>query len=304
LWKFYNFYKDWVSKRKDRGKRFSAAMEKYEEQLLEALKEHGFPDDVIQQCGRFENECYRYWSEHFATIMKEETYKNRGEVKTREVTLEKILQRIRDRRDQSIRINQSSEKIDNEKPPTLETLKPDRYIIPPGDEKYFGDDTKEAEREYYGFQWIHDLEESPDYDGYTIERFDQAINEVDDPFFAMEVQILSVTRKDFANGKGHCWDAKVDDANGKEIIVRFWADDYERFKDDLIVGQLCRMQVKPPVGNFPAYSFYAPPRHERYKLPKSKDLDWRLVVLRRGNPVPKKPVIAVPQALEGFQLNF
>jgi DNA polymerase III alpha subunit len=301
LYKYFKYYKDWVKSHDGAVKRYHKTMEEYPQRLRSMLEENGVPADVLEKACHFTPEAAEVWKS-LSHITKEQSKNYKGEVRTKSVTLTYLLEDLAKKRERSISGYTEKEEA-AERPPTLKTFAGYRKPLDPKEEQLMTDE-KFAEKTYYGFQWIHNLEESPDYQSFTIDRFDRVMAEEDDADAApVEVEILEVARKDFKNGKGHSWNVTVEDANGKQIVIKFWSDDYERFQDDLVVGNLVRAKIKPPVPPFPGYTFFAPPRHERWKrLPKNKEDDFRLVVLRRGEP--KKPKQSELEKEVGFELHL
>ncbi len=138
---------------------------------------------------------------------------------------------------------------------------------------------EESEKAFYGFLWTHPLEKSPDFDGgQTLESF-----RVDNVSVGpIEVMINSVAEKKSQKGNMY-WLLGVEDANSETAFVQVWTDDWQRFKDDLQEKALVKIRVQAPFGNFPRYTLDSPPRHKRYLLPTSRDLDCRVCVMRRGD---------------------
>lgn len=284
LWKFYEYYKNFHKSRKDRAKRNEDAMERYQLELRSILDSHcpNLTEEEKDQYCKFEDSVYDSWN-IFSSIEIDEQYKYKSEVRIRKVNVCKMLNDVRKKRESSIRNFQTKEIAAVEEPPSINNFHSDRVKVDEELLPLLSGDTNESERTYYGFQWVHELEESPDYLGHTLEWFN---HETEKSLVApVEVKILSIMRKDFKSGKGHSFTIKAEDSNGAELFVTFWSDDYERFKEELVVGNLVRMRIKPPVGNF-NYSFDAPQKHLRWKLlPKNKDEDCRIYLMKK--PIPK-----------------
>jgi DNA polymerase III alpha subunit len=298
LYKFYDKYQDWTKKCKSRDKRYEESQAKYETELRELLKQYGADDKEIEAMARFDEDVIYEWETRFGNIKVTQEYKYTGEMRTREVSVVKFLTDIHGRRNKGVRGQEEKLRIDQEEPPTLATFNPKTWPLEQAIIELLSDE-KTAEQEYYGFQWVHDLEESPDYEGFTIDRFTEVVANRKEPRGCIEIKVLQVTKREFKTGT-IAYDIKVEDANGKIVIVRFWSDDYTRFQDDIKAGALLRLHVKPPEG-FPSYSFWAPPRHLRHRmLPKDKREDERLYILPPG----KKKVIIEEEDKpeEGFEL--
>ena len=95
------------------------------------------------------------------------------------------------------------------------------------------------------------------------------------------VEILDISVKSFKNNKGKFASIHVMDDNFETARITMWEDDYNTFKEDLKKGNFISIQVMPPSNGFASFTFYGPPRHERYKLPKDKSKDLRLCMLRK-----------------------
>lgn len=299
LYKFYEKYKDWMKKRESRDKRFEESQAKYETDLRELLVQYGATEKEIEAMARFDEDVISEWEARFGNIKVNQEYKYKGETRTREVSVVKFLTDVHGRRNKAVRGHEEKTRIDEEEPPTLATFNPKTWPLEQAIIDLLSED-KAAEQEYYGFQWIHDLEESPDYEGYTIDRYTEVVEKRAEPVGAIEIKVLQVTKREFKTGT-IAYDCKVEDANGKIILVRFWKDDYERFQQEIVAGALLRIRVRPPQG-FPSYSFDSPPRHLRHKvLPKDKSQDHRLFVMTPG----AKKVIAQQQeaADAGFEIG-
>lgn len=286
-YKFYESYKKFKTARKEAVKRQEDAQAKYREDLLAILKEHCKDEEEIQKYNRLDDDVVFLWENRFGGIQLDEEYKYKGELRTRKITVSKMLIDVKKKVESSLRNYESKAKDAEEEPPSIETFNADRFKLDKKMEeiiqKLFSDDGKAAENEFYGFQWTHELEESPDYEGYTLDRYNQELDQGNET--CIEVKVLDVTRKDFKSGKGHAFNIRVEDADGRDALVKFWSDDYERFEDELKIGNLIRIRVKPPLGNFSSYTFDAPQKHLRWKvLPRDKNEDYRLILMKKGEP--------------------
>jgi len=142
-------------------------------------------------------------------------------------------------------------------------------------------DKKLAETTFYGFVWDNPLRNSPDYRPHTnLENF-RMLHESGKNVGVVLVEILDVAVKSFKNNKGKFASIHVMDDNFETARITMWEDDYAIFKEDLKKGNFISIQVMPPSNGFASFTFYGPPRHERYKLPKDKSKDLRLCMLRK-----------------------
>jgi len=149
---------------------------------------------------------------------------------------------------------------------------------------------EKAEDLYYGFLWIHPLEKSSHYKGYTFDRHQQDI--VAERLIAspVEVQILTVTKKASRNGNDY-WQLRVEDANSQKMSVNIWKDDYARWKDELTKDNFVRMRLQPPSGGFNTYTLDRCER--RGWLPVDKDVDHRIFVMDK--PIEEEVIEVKPR---------
>lgn len=140
------------------------------------------------------------------------------------------------------------------------------------------EDKYASESAFYGFLWHHPVEKSPDFSGLTFElmREDEA------PVAPVEVLITSVEKKLAKSGKTTYWLLKVEDAQGEFQLVQVWQDDWDRFSEELKVGNIVRIKLQPPTGGFRRYTLFSVPKWQRDKLiPKKKENDFRVVVMEK-----------------------
>ena len=286
---FYEHFKNVRSVRRDADHRFEVFIENSHQELREILKEHSPDPSLIEPCARFHEDAYQLWTEYFEKVKIEQSYNYRGEQRKRTVTLLKLLEKVRTKRELRIKEYENLQQEWRETPLSLETFDPAEVKAKPNEKvaELLKKNPKLAEAEYYGFQWIHELEESPDYTGKTIDSLLMDVEDRGIHVGCIEVKILSVESKQ--SKKGHTYHtAQVEDAHGKSMFVTIWNDDYVRFKDELRANTLVRMRVNPPNGKWNRLTFESWGRQERYKhVPKEKDNDCRLYLMRRGEP--KKP---------------
>lgn len=293
LRKFAEWYKKQIGSRKDRKKRFEQSMDKKLEELRALLLEEVDDNDPdFEKMCDFTDDAYALWEKRFEGIMRQEPYKYKGEERVREVTYIKQLQKLASKRASSIKNFHEKEQEDDDEPVTLDQFNPSLVQLDPEEEEMLKDELvidgqksyPKAESQYYGFQWTHVLETSPDYTGATLDKF---LDEAENNGLAVgmvEVQIKAVhsrtSKKDVP-----FYTVDIEDANGKLMKVNVWQDDYTRFQDELKTDKLVKMRVRPPSGGFSTLTFESVPRHQRRFLPK-KEEDFRLMPMR----VPEKPV--------------
>jgi hypothetical protein len=137
-----------------------------------------------------------------------------------------------------------------------------------------------CEAEYYGFEWVHDLEKSPDFKGGM--TFDRV--RTDNVTSPVEMKIKAVRKCESKKKEGFFyWQIECEDVTGEQGKMNIWPDDWERWEPEFKKGNLLRVRVSPPSGGFPTYTFDSPPKQHRWKLvPKNKDDDFRVVVMRQA----------------------
>lgn len=286
LRKFAEFYKKQIGNRKDRKKRYEQAMDKKLEELKKLLLEVTTESDPdFEEMCKFTHEAEVLWAK-FSTVVRQVPYKYKGEERFKEVSVFKMLQDLARRRQSSITNFDEKERDDEDEEITIDQFNPAIVKIDEAEEKILTDELivdgqrsfPMAESLYYGFQWMHILETSPDYDSSaTIDKF---LEEADKGMISgpIHVQIKSVKKRTSAKGT-EFWSIGVEDANGKNMTVNVWRDDFMRFQDEFKEGMLVAMVCNPPGGGFNTLTFKGVPRNERKNL-GPKEADGRLVVLR------------------------
>jgi DNA polymerase III alpha subunit len=289
LFTFAEYWKDWHNKHAASKKRFGETLVRNDESLkilLEEYKEVVTDPADYAKMGEFTEEAYELWEKYFSNIEEEQPYNYKGEARTRTITVLKKFQAVRRSRDSSI-AGRANKDRDATQKPALEDFEPRRCRIKLDEavENLMTGDIRQAEKEYYGYQWVHELEESPDYDGLTIDKF--TIEQKD--LGCIEVKLQKVDKIKSKKSDIYYYNLHVEDANGREILIRMWDDDYQRFVDDLKPGNLMKIHVTPPDGKYPTWSFETVKRHLRKNLPRNRDDDHRLYVMR--NPIQVQKVV-------------
>ncbi len=245
LMKFYEYYKDFNTKHKQKDQRFVKRMEKYDLEIKE-IADTSFDE-------------HEKWPEFQEKVL----------VKNKEVSKYDLLIKLKEKRDASIEKNKNKSIF-----PKMIDFIPEDYTLNPEVEELMSCNPEVAQEQYYGFVWDHSIEKSPDYQGFTISNF--LVEEL--VYGPIEIQIKNINRKTSKNDNIF-YSITGEDADGEECRITMWSDDYDRFKDNLKKNNFVRMQVKPPSGGFPSFLFFSYPRHEKWKLPP-KDEDYRLMALR------------------------
>jgi len=249
--------------------------------LLEEINEN---DPDFQYLCTFTPESQSLWASRFENITREVDYNYQGNKRKKQVTFLKQLEDLAKKRSSIIEnfhlkekedddvdsyefFNTSSIKIDDKEIDILN----DELII--DGKKFF----PKAESNYYGFQWKHILETCDQYSGKTIDNFLQEIENQNDKSGVIQIQVLAVKKKTSKRGTDF-YSMEVEDANGKKVFVNVWKDDYLRFKDRFVSGELLSIKVTPPSGGFSTFTFCSIPRHKRKEIP-DRECDKRCIVL-------------------------
>jgi DNA polymerase III alpha subunit len=292
LRQFHEYYKDKNSKRKARQQRYEESIIKKQDELTALLRtEVTATDPDFSIMNKFDDQAAQKWQERFATVMRTVTTRN----KTKEVSLADMLMGMFSRWKTSIETFAAKESASDENPLSISQFGSDKIKL---DEEEIGLLTEEievdgmkghpsAERKYYGFQWLHQLETCPNYDGLTIDKFLQEAEMNPNPG-CIEIIIRSTRKTTTKNGVDY-WKVVVEDANGKQMTVHVWKDDYIRWQDELKKNTMMKIRVRPPGGGFNTLTFESVPKRERHKL-GPKEMDCRIVVMTPPQPVEKKPV--------------
>lgn len=140
-------------------------------------------------------------------------------------------------------------------------------------------DVEACEREYYGFEWIHDLEKSPDYTGGK--TFAALKLDPNTKANAVEIKVLGVIEKTSKKNKNFVFhQVECEDVTGEIGKMNIWPDDWERWGPEFKKGNLLKVRMMPPSGGFPTFTFDCPPKQFRWKVPARKEDDYRVIVMR------------------------
>jgi DNA polymerase III alpha subunit len=312
LRKFHEFYKDILSKRTQRRQRFDKRMvgldEKLREELLSEVEED-HPD--FESLCRWDEDVEEVWATKFDGITREEQYKSKGETKTRTVPFTKALKKLRKDRLKSMSGFDEKERVDLDNPISMDNFNPFNIELTEeeleilGSKREIGDEVgyPMAESLYYGFQWIHKLDTSPDYSGLTIDKFLSEAEEgnLTDGSGVIEIVINAVRRRESKKVKKdgtrvEFWSIDIEDANARKMVINMWSDDHTRFRDYLKKGAMLRMEVRPPSGGFSTLTFKSYPRHKKKEIPP-REQDFRCWPL-------KEPEVVKPKEIDLSDFQF
>jgi hypothetical protein len=144
----------------------------------------------------------------------------------------------------------------------------------------------ELERRHYGFSWDHPIQKSPDYIGghsFNLFREDESI-----AIAGVEVLVVKPPLEKVSKSNNKYYYVTVEDEDWNVEGVTFWAEDFDRFKEELNFwdgernrGNFLKMRLSRPGAGFKSYTFDSPPKRMRHKVvPADKNSDVRLQVMR------------------------
>jgi len=283
LRKFSEFFKDSDKKRRERKKRFEQAMDKKLEELKAVLLDHVPESDPdLELMSDYTEDAEKKWEERFYDTITEVEYKTKGETKTKDVTVLSILQGLSKRRGISLRNFHEKETEDTDNPITLDQFNPASIKLDEEEEKILKNDMEldgnitypMAEGSYYGFQWTHELETSPDFSGRTFDVFFAECEVAGNTAGMVEVKVKSIKHRVSKNDV-EFKTIELEDANARVMKMNFWMDDYIRWHDEIAQGNMIKIRVRPPSGGFNTLTFDSVPKHKRRHLPP-KEEDHRI----------------------------
>ena len=226
---------------------------------------------------------YKYY-EYFKTQVKSREARNNRNKKRKEqlrdsydnaceANNEKLMIEFSNKLDKCIKDFEN--KIAKDEPITLEYYK--EHILPT-DDTYVEDellkqfaDLDVALNDNYGFQWVSPVTKSPDFMGE--QSFDDLRVNGSGP---VEMYIKDFVKKKSQKGTTY-YQVKGLDMNEEERWINIWQNDYEVWKDEIVAGNILRMRVKLPTGDFTTYSMESFPRN--YKKITKED-DYRIKVMK------------------------
>ena len=140
-----------------------------------------------------------------------------------------------------------------------------------------------CENKYYGFVWKTNLETSPDFSGgLTIDNLKKSCEEDEILFSVVELEIEKVEKKKTKNNNFY-YQISASDFNCEKIKINIWNDDYDIFQEELKEGNLIKILLEPPSGNFSTYSLKKLSWQERaFNKKRSKSNDFRIVLMRKS----------------------
>jgi DNA polymerase III alpha subunit len=128
-----------------------------------------------------------------------------------------------------------------------------------------------AEVAYYGFVWQHPIEKLTNYQGLTIAQF------IEEGEKHGQIEVLLKEVKQVQGPKATYYSVQFEDSAYMKRKMTLWQNDYERFKDEFVVGNYVRLHVDAPKPPYPTYGLHQFPGG-KWKMPK-KESDYRVVSL-------------------------
>jgi len=292
LRRFHEFFKDKITKRRQRQQRFESSMEKKNEELRDLLlSEIKETDPDFEAMCQYNETAEKLWEERFEHIVKDVPYKYKGEDRVIQVSVAKMLSDLSSKRDTSARRFEENEKDDDENPMSLDEFNPSAVKLDDEEIEVLNDfmvvqDQKsypKAESLYYGFQWNHELEASPDFNpDKTIDSFLEQCELSGEAPMGVQIKINSVKKRVSKNNVTF-YTVEFEDANSRQAKMNVWSDDYTRWHEELKKDAILSVRMRPPSGGYNTFTFESVPKRERHLL-GPKEEDFRIVKM---TPAPK-----------------
>jgi DNA polymerase III alpha subunit len=305
LRKFHEFYKDMTKKRRDRQKRFELAMQKKDVELRELLLTQVNEDDpLFDQMCQYNEDAETLWDAKLSGIMVTVDYKSKGEIKQKEVEFVDQLKALARKRNNSLSNFESKEREDDENPVTMDQfnagaikLDEEELAILRNEMVIDGEKTyPEAESLYYGFQWRHVLETSPDFKPeHTIDHVLEECEAQRGNLGVIQVLIKSVRKRTSRSGT-EFYSVDLEDANSRQMKMNVWMDDFTRWREELRANKMLYLRIRPPSGGYNTLTLESIPRHKRKDYIPEDDI--RVVEMAAPKPVEEEKV-----DLDGFQFD-
>lgn len=345
LWKFTEYYKDKYDKIYGKKKRLADAFLKYEKTFKElapdasvtlaelkgedpfaseewksaynkefeiiAYKEveckeedeGSYPRSVVKEIAKLDDDDL----DLDLDIEEEEVKYYKKEIVMKKYNVWKELNKLWKKRVKSIEKELSVESFDL---PKLAEFDPNEVEI---DDKFLKElrDPEICEKKYYGFSWIHDLENSPDYHGNL--TFDALRNEPES-IGPVEIKVVKVAKTKSKNGRDY-WQVTGEDVTGQENKFNMWPNDWDRFSLDFGYkeqdgeaifkeGNLLRVRLVSPTGNWPFWleSNQSGKWNSKTKFADKKE-DPRVIVMQFGEKEEEK-FLTDEEALSLFESSI
>ena len=304
LWKFYTHYKESIKRIEDRKKRFAAGMQSYDEEFQRLVPDSKVKLSDLVGDDPFSGLEWQHFdvNEHvdvervvestsgersveveYVPIRDTEDFVEVQHVRFRKtVVVKRAFNRLKELKKLWNRRKKALERNDQTGSmllPRLADFDPSKHEIEKSLAKELRSESG-CEKRMYGFAWMHNLEKSPDFKGYTF----QMLRENEGCIVPVEIEVTSV--KSCKSQRGNNYIQVIgDDAMGESNRINVFQDDAERWKSELKAGNLLRLRLAAPTGGFSTYTLEKnskmPNRGWALKYP-TKDSDYRVFVMSIG----------------------
>lgn len=329
LWKFSEHYKDCLNKIEGKKKRLIEAESKYEEEFKNLCPEETVKLSELSGNNPFDE---KYWKEKYNFDKTIEVVKNVKCKNPDEGLFSKLehidhkefgedegfyvesmvlnhykksnIKKVFNKWKELKKIWVKHKKYINKKTqfaeilPTLNNFDASKFEINPEIEKILLDPIA-CENEFYGFEWIHPLELSPDYLGnFDFENIKSDSNASVKP---VEVRILKIEKKQSKKNKNfNFYTVTAEDVYGQKNLICIWQDDYDIWQEELKPNNLIRMRLHPPTNGFSTFTLESNRigKFGKQKRYVTKEEDPRIYLLRKQEN--KVQVMSDEEALEQF----
>lgn len=246
--------------------------------------------DIDAMC-HFTPEADALWKKHFENHLVSVPFKYRGEDRVKQVSGYKLLQDLAKKFETTVANFASKETDDDDNPAAIDKFDKNKIILDEEEEsilkseRWLNDERTfpEAEKLYYGFEWVHELETCKEYTGATFDKFLDECDVKNLDAWMVEIRVVQARKRTSKSGT-EFWSIDLEDANGKMMVVNVFKDDYTRWRDELKKGKLLQMSVRPPSGGYNTLTFMSCPRQEKAKKWPDKATDWRIKELIPSEP--------------------
>lgn len=251
-WQYYLAYRTWHDRQIETQKRMTAQNQKFHEEM-ERLT--GIRPTVALSRKAIEDVHARY---------------PEGDILYKRIR-KFTKQLIRIVNNQEIRLKETKPTLDNFVPTDAEIEKPMGTLL----EK----PQSYADREYYGFSWVHPVDEA-------LGKVNASRNTFEDLemspmiFGSVEVLILDIEKR-LSKKNTNFYSVKAEDSTGKQKFITVWDSDFNRFESEILKDNVVRMRIKKPDPGSPFRTLTIAPHNGKTRWqPPPKSQDFRVTVLK------------------------
>jgi len=149
-----------------------------------------------------------------------------------------------------------------------------------------------CERKYYGFSLAHPLEFSPDHNvkltfnnlrDYSTVTNNSEKGSPSASVGPVEVCVIKTNKTKSKKGTVY-YHLTAEDITGQENKIIIWQDDWERWKEEFLVGNLLRLRLQAPSNGFFTFSLESNQHkpNRRGKNTSDKKDDFRVAIMKKG----------------------